>query len=151
MIISILRHRFCPDKVIQQWQCKSKELTSIRKHTNTFICQLFHKSVRRWWSPLSGVDLQNVLSCLPYKIRSQKFKERVQCSTVSAHNHQYPQIWLYNPWVNFPISYSSTVSHLSVWQAKKELSVKASWSSQSWINGVQSVCSSYHNNLSSGI
>lgn len=58
--------------------------TIARKHTNTFICQFFHKSVRRWWSPLSGVDLQNVLSRLPCKIKSQNFKEQVQYYTVSA-------------------------------------------------------------------
>lgn len=112
--------------------------TTVCKHTNTFFCQFLHKIVRRWWSPLSGVDLENVLSRLPYKIGSQIFKlqDNIQHYT----------------WVNFQQSNKGhEVSHLSVWQAKEELSVEPSWSSQGWVNGVQSVRSSDHNNLSSGI
>lgn len=45
----------------------------------------------------------------------------------------------------------STIPHLSVRQAEEKLSVEASWSSESWIDGVQSVCGSYHYNLSSTV
>lgn len=55
---------------------------TIYKHTNTFVCQFLQKSVRRWRSPLSGVDLQNVLSRLPLK--KKKKVVVLQCSVISV-------------------------------------------------------------------
>ncbi len=72
------------------------------KHTNTLICQFFQKSVRRRWSPLSGVDLQNVLSRLPYKIRSQYSSSGPKIIRVRSDLSHFPRL----------LSLSSITGHL---------------------------------------
>ena len=74
----------------------------VNKHTNTFMSQFFQESVRRWWSPLSGVDLQNVPSRLPYKIRLQHlYFKFLRPFIISTKNHLSELRFGCNPCVTF--------------------------------------------------